>query len=134
MSRFLLLSALLLASFQSACAQAPVMTTLPAMAPRAGFQQVMPPAMPMPAPAAASLLGLQNEEVELSGIYRIEQGQAVMLLRNGESVDLLDRQQRQLQALQGVEPRAMLRVRGLLRTAYQPQPRMGLVVGQVLRV
>jgi len=131
MSRFAL--AVLCLCLQSACASQvmPLQVAAPILPP-AGFQTAQPTLL---APGFQTTMGLQGEEIELNGIYSLERGHAELLLRNGESVSLLNHQSQALRSLHGIEARSALRVRGLLRTraAAHPAERLGLMVGQVFR-
>lgn len=101
----------------SACVAPGVLQTLPVSAPQ--FSQTplqTPPLRRQPIPAVVS-----GEEVELTGIYAIDEHGAHFLLRNGSRLDLTHQSGAFLQTLPAVEHRAALRIRGRLmpsRTAY----------------
>lgn len=91
--------------------------------------------------------GLEGEEVELNGIYAAAQTRvqpqiqpgAVLMLRNGQQVQLLNGALQPIVALPGVPDRMQVRVRGLLRPVPAPfqtaaSENLALQVAQVFRV
>lgn len=123
----LMLAAVLL---QTACGTTPVQ-----VAPVYHVQPAPVQLAPVPQGFQTSMMGLQGEEVELSGIYTYNRSGAMLQLRNGEQVMLTDAQGVVLPQLRGIENRSMLRVRGFLRAVNGlTRPQLGLVAGLVVRI
>lgn len=102
----------------SACASPGVMQTLPVSQPQFNTAPVVhtPPLRRQPLPAVVT-----GEEVELTGIYAVDENGAHFLLRNGSRIDLTHQSGALLRTLPAVEHRSALRIRGRLmpsRTAY----------------
>lgn len=101
----------------SACTAPGMLQTLPTTAPQ--FSQAplqAPPLRRQPLPAVVT-----GEEVELTGIYAVDEQGAHFLLRNGSRLDLTHQSGEFVRALPAVEHRSAIRIRGRLmpsRTAF----------------
>ncbi len=108
MKRLFTLVALLTST--AACQAPTVMNVLPTGAPRMTAPLQAPPLRRHPVAHPASVIS--GEEVELTGIYDVDENGAHFLLRNGARIDLTHHTGQFLRHLPAVENRATLRIRG----------------------
>lgn len=133
-----LVFSLLLAFSQTACSSQslPVQSLPPLPTQAVRMQPVVQ--QPLQMAPAQTVLGLQGEEVELSGIYRVDRQGARLILRNGQELRLLGFDLQPVNTLPGVPDRMQIRVRGVLRSAPQltalTQQNLALQVAGVARI